>query len=1507
MNTQHISNWLRIGLLAVALLVLSAGTAFADPPTDDAERKAFFGNVVKVDGDIIVVGSKGETFEVYLGEDTNLIIKGRRSGGAPIVQSGDRVAVTVTKEGDILLASSIMVIPQRVTTVHIVGVVAEESDSGVTIISNDGEHVEVELPPNQAFPETGTIVTVVGNLDPSTGVVQVRSLHQLSDTLERLSRHLDDIEHEVPDDGAQVKHLTRIRHLLNKTGERQLEILNRVIDKFPEEARPGLQRAVQNLEEANKGVVRAFSKALGKAETLDEDYKPEPGDSPEFQLPADVEPTLEDVAQALDIGEDDLKELSRQGKTVGEIARDLGVSNKQYVENVQSQLRQKLVRLVEQGRLEARDVKRITQALREKVSSDVDQTLEVEEDEYTTPGIPFSAKDLAKVLGLDLSELEDAFRQGKSLLQIAEAVGLTQSSLGDAIMELARERAQLLLERGHVAEDELDELLAQFREEVSSHISDTPELQARHERADESDDLPVTPNDLAHLLNIPVKEILSHFDGGGTLEQLARRGDMPVELVIRKMVLLAQQRLAHLVEDGQISKDEMQQRLGKLELAIREEQDRDPRKRPAPSATPSTPSLEVDAPFNLTTVARTLGVSPEELRGLLVEGFSLAEIADKYDVSLDELARELLEPVQARMANIRKSGRFIEEQAKRMLQQMTEDTIRALREFRLPQYVEREAVLVERFEPFNTSITTIITFITQVLDVDPQVVARRVNADGSLLPLLRERGIDPKEFANKLLALTKERLRDSSYTDEAISSDKLERRIEEFARAIRQVVFAHAEEYVDPSERPFENIPITLADIARGLNLDVSDLLQRAGADGSLLPILRERGIDPEGFAEELIGQARDRLRDLSNTDRPISPERLELNLEKFARSLKQTIFGETAEYVDPSERPFLDVPVTLADIARILGVDVQALVRRASAEGSLLPLIRDRRIDPRDFTRELVALAKRRLSDGSSTGEFIHPEKLEHLLEEFALTVNQTIFGHTDEAPPSDDVVVVKYVDPATILPRLDNATDVFHALGLGEKVAELRAQGLNLAHIARELGLGHDRLYDNLVGTAEERLEVAVRSDSLHPEQAEDLLAHFRRLAKEWVKVIFADVERASSSDLRHVDPATVLPRLASAGDVFSILGVGEKAAELRKRGLGLAHVARELDLGPDRMHLRLLDIAENVIGSAVRSGSLDSEQAEGLFDDFNHLALEWVEAIFADVEQEPEPYEVTGVDLASILPHLESADDVFHALGIGEKAAELRKRGLSVAQVARELGFGADLVYLRLLDIAEERVAAAIRSDLLHPEKAADLLDNFRRLAEEWAEVIFADVEREPITGVITVSPAVTLPQLGSADDIFHLLGLKEKAAVLQERGLGLAHVARELGYDADMMHIRLLDIAEEIVGSALRSSSLTSPQATELFDDFNRLALEWVEVIFANVTEQPVIIEETTAIDGTTGTEDGSSSTEPGTPSDTTSSGNTGSTTSDTDAGSVSGATQTDSGATGGSTSSTAEPS
>ena len=361
---------------------------------------------------------------------------------------------------------------------------------------------------------------MVGHLDKDTGGVRVRSIQQLDQTLQRLSDHLEEIQEDVPDKESQVQHLGRVQRMVEKTSDRQLEILNEAVDYLPEEARPALEKALQNLQEANKAVAQAFNQALelaGEEERVEGDPKGPEG----YAIPEEIEPSLEDVAAVLGLSEDLLIER---------LAR----------------VRERLERLVEEKQLDPEDVDLIIGQMREEADYHLHRAFS--DDELAPPGIPFSIEDLAHIMGLDPPELFARFHQGENLLQLAREQGFSRQQLLEAIMELARHRAKSLVDQGAIRPNDVERYLRHFFQEVEEQIEEvSPPRDGPHEEP------PITPEDVAAILGINLEELLAYFEGGGTFQELAKRHEMTVEELVGKIVHKARQRLAYLVDEDKLS------------------------------------------------------------------------------------------------------------------------------------------------------------------------------------------------------------------------------------------------------------------------------------------------------------------------------------------------------------------------------------------------------------------------------------------------------------------------------------------------------------------------------------------------------------------------------------------------------------------------------------------------------------------------------------------------------------------------------------------------------------------------------------------------------------------------------------------------------------------------------------------------------------------------------------------------------------------------------------------
>ena len=84
----------------------------------------------------------------------------------------------------------------------------------------------------------------------------------------------------------------------------------------------------------------------------------------------------------------------------------------------------------------------------------------------------------------------------------------------------------------------------------------------------------------------------------------------------------------------------------------------------------------------------------------------------------------------------------------------------------------------------------------------------------------------------------------------------------------------------------------------------------------------------------------------------------------------------------------------------------------------------------------------------------------------------------------------------------------------------------------------------------------------------------------------------------------------------------------------------------------------------------------------------------------------------------------DDVRRVLGIFEKAARLRRLGLTLEHIARRLDYTADRMLLHMAGVCEDYVGEALKSDLISSNDATELISRLERFADRWVDIIFAD---------------------------------------------------------------------------------------------------------------------------------------------------------------------------------------
>ena len=272
-------------------------------------------------------------------------------------------------------------------------------------------------------------------------------------------------------------------------------------------------------------------------------------------------------------------------------------------------------------------------------------------------------------------------------------------------------------------------------------------------------------------------------------------------------------------------------------------------------------------------------------------------------------------------------------------------------------------------------------------------------------------------------------------------------------------------------------------------------------------------------------------------------------------------------------------------------------------------------------------------------------------------------------------------------------------------------------------ELGYRPDNTHHHALDAIEELLGEALDSHALTPEEVEELYYYYYHVIVEWVEEIFSDHNDGHDEEGYEV----YLPELDTIKDFLHLLGIWEDAAYLHEEeGLSWGHALSELGYGPDKTHHYALEAIEELLGEAFDSHALTPEEVEELYDYYDHIITEWVEEIFSDYGEEPDPVEEPNEEEEEYVVDLHELDtfkDLLQLLGIWEDAAYLHEEeGLSWERVLAEMGYGADGFHIEVMGLIEGELDEGIDSGALTPEEVDDLYYEYDILVSEWVEEIF-----------------------------------------------------------------------------------------------------------------------------------------------------------------------------------------
>lgn len=279
----------------------------------------------------------------------------------------------------------------------------------------------------------------------------------------------------------------------------------------------------------------------------------------------------------------------------------------------------------------------------------------------------------AEALGISTADLKAEFMAGKSIGQVAEAKGVDQQKVIDALVADATATLNAAVESGRIAREQADARIATLPERMREAVERTRPAgdEGPGHRGPGEHRLGAKPDPakLAELLGITPEQLKAGHEAGKSLATLATENRRDPQTVIDALVADARAKLSEAVTNGTLTQAEADERSANLVERITAMVNGTPRASDGERKGPGgerRPHLRA----NLEAAAGALGMSIEDLRTELQAGKSLAAIAGDKGVPVGQVVSALVSDAKARIASAVTDGKLTQAQADERLAEL---------------------------------------------------------------------------------------------------------------------------------------------------------------------------------------------------------------------------------------------------------------------------------------------------------------------------------------------------------------------------------------------------------------------------------------------------------------------------------------------------------------------------------------------------------------------------------------------------------------------------------------------------------------------------------------------------------------------------------------------------------------------------------------------------------------------------------------------------------------------
>ena len=273
-------------------------------------------------------------------------------------------------------------------------------------------------------------------------------------------------------------------------------------------------------------------------------------------------------------------------------------------------------------------------------------------------------------------------------------------------------------------------------------------------------------------------------------------------------------------------------------------------------------------PFNIGHISQALDLSPREIRDLLSQSLTFAQMAEREQVPLETVLDALVKPLSKKLKDLIRKGYVTEDDAAEKLDEARSSMSRALREFRIAL---GQAPDVAAHQSGNESdrlfdgIPVSLSDVADLLAVDAAALRQRVRDGEQIEHILADVQADPEAFTRGITRLAQRRLVDSDENGDSIR-EGLDRALKDLEDRILGPAEAETPGATSTSsDRSGQKAP-KLAKITgwlsvlRTLGLDLATIRELNAEGYSLAGIASKQGFDGNSTVDRIVSIAKEQV-----------------------------------------------------------------------------------------------------------------------------------------------------------------------------------------------------------------------------------------------------------------------------------------------------------------------------------------------------------------------------------------------------------------------------------------------------------------------------------------------------------------------------------------------------------------------------------------------------------------------------------------------------------------------